>query len=356
MELAFKSHAGYGEKVPSWMEYPGRVHTALKGPARVAGYQYAMEKQAQWYLGRGEADMLLNPVAQEEMKARAWEYASRDIFMGDNAAVRAFNKALASEPGESLVAKGGKTAGRVIFPIVKVPTNYALEVTDYALGLPKGMARLGAAVREGLDKLPAAEAEQIMRQLKKGSLGAGLIALGATGVVEAGGYYEPGKHRRESELQPGEVRIAGVTVPHMLLHHPAVEALQIGASLFRAKTLAAGLGNAAWGVAEQVPFFEEPLTAARTLREDPSQFFGSIERGMTLPPDVQRAARILDQKKPRTPAEMLEQQAGWGGLGVDGLFKVPEIETRKRKARGGFLEQLGEEEMLGVPLAREHVR
>lgn len=356
MELAFKSHAGYGEKVPAWMEYPGRVHTALKGPARVAGYQYAMEKQAQWYLGRGEAEELLNPLAQEEMKARAWEYATRDIFMGDNAAVRAFNKALGSEPGESLVAKGGKTAGRILFPIVKVPTNYALEVTDYALGLPKGMARLGMAVRQGLDELAPAEAELIMRQLKKGSLGAGLIALGATGVVEAGGYYEPGKHRREGEIQPGEVRIAGVTIPHMLLHHPAVEALQIGASLFRARTLAAGLGNAAWGVAEQVPFFEEPISAARTLRDDPSQFFGSIGRGMTIPPDVQRAARVLDQKKPRTPGEMAAQQAGWGGLSVDGLFQVPEIQTKKRKARGDFLEQLWEEEELGIPKLREGVR
>ena len=356
LESALGKHHLGGE-APAWMEFPGKVHAALKAPAKVAGYEFAMEKQAQFYLKQGKAEALLDPVLQEEMKARAWEYATRDIFMGDNAFVKWFNDGLRKSAADSLPAKAGKTAARVLFPIVKVPTNYALELTDYALGIPKASIRLGVAVRRGLEELPAAEAEKIMRQLKKGSLGAGLIALGATGVVEAGGYYAPGEHRGHGELHAGEVRIGGVKVPHMLLHHPAVEALQIGATLFRAHSAGEGLENAAWGVAEQVPFFEEPLTAGRVLRQDPSQFFGSIERGMTIPPDVQRLARILDQKKPRTPAQMGLQQVGFGGLEIDHFgVHIPEIEAKKRKPRGDFWEKLVEETMLGVPGLRDNVR
>lgn len=348
-----KQHLG-GE-APAWMEFPGKVHAALKAPAKVAGYEFAMEKQAQWYLKQGKPEALLDPVLQEEMKARAWEYATRDIFMGDNAFVKRFNDGLRKAEADSLPTKAGLTVGRVLLPIVKVPTNYALEVTDYALGIPKASLRLGWAVHKGLETLPSKEAEQIMRQFKKGTLGAGLIALGATGAVEAGGYYEPGKHRGHDELHPGEVRIAGIKVPHMLLHHPAVEALQIGVSLHRAHSFGEGFENAAWGVGEQVPFFEEPITAARTLRQDPSQFFGGIERGMTIPPDAQRLARVLDQKHEQTPAAMFGQQLGLGGLEM-GPLSIPELEARKRRARGSFWEQLVEEDMLGIPGLRDNVR
>lgn len=364
LDLAFgKTHDS--ATVPRWMEIPGKVHGALKAPAKVSGYQFAMEKQAQKLLAEGKADDLLNPIVQAEMKARAWEYAQREIFMGDNAFVNAFNQGLRDVPGQTKVTKAVKTGGRVLLPIVKVPTNYALELTDYVAGVPKAAARmagvvragsktaaevgaardLGSLVRAGLQEIGPQEAELIMRQLKKGSLGAGMIALGATGIVEGGGYYEPGEHRRPGELQPGEIRIAGMAVPHMLLHHPAIEALQVGAAIHREKEIQDGLVNAFWGVAEQVPFFEEPLRASRTLRSDPSQFFGSIERGMTIQPDVQRLARVLDQRGEHDLAEKILQEAGW-----------KHIEARRRKARGGFLEQLLEEEMLGIPGLRQRVR
>jgi hypothetical protein len=378
--------------VPAWMEYPGKVHAALKSPAKVAAYQYAMEKQAKHFLSLGQAERLTDPVGIAEMQARAWEYAERDIFMGDNAAVRGFRKAFELESerdpanveralrqarafaeqgnmydavqgfrnakprGDSAAARVGKTFANVMVPIVKVPTNYALEATDYLAGLPKGIGRLAYAVHKGLDRLPAEQAELIMRQLKKGTLGAAMISLGAAGVVEGGGYYQAGEHRAESDLKPGEVRVAGITIPHLFLHHPVVEALQVGASLRRAKSVPAGAWTATKGLAEQVPFVETPLQMSRDLwGRTPMKAVGEFTRGMTIPPDAQRLARVLDQKEERTPGEMFAEQLGLGGLGF-GEHQVPEIQAVKRKSHGGFWEQLMQQEELGIPGLRDNVR
>lgn len=359
LDLAFgKVHDN--PTTPAWMSYPGKVHGAIKAPAKVAGYQYAMEKQAQWYLARGEGEQLLNPLVQAEMKARAWEHAQRDIFMGDNGLVNAFNHALRDVPGQTKVTKAAKAAGRVLFPIVKVPTNYALELTDYAAGVPKAVARManvisagakatppGAArdiaslVHAGLQEVGPEEAGLIMRQLKKGTLGAGLIALGATGVVKGGGYYEPGKHRSPEDLQPGELSIAGMRVPHMILHHPAIEALQIGAEIHRQRTFGEGLKNAAKGVGEAVPFFGDYLKD----RQDPGTWAGGVERGMTIPPDVQRLARVMDQHGQPGAGEKFLQELGW-----------LHIDANRRKPHGGPLDRLWKEEELGLPGLRQGVR
>lgn len=372
MESALgKPHLG-GE-VPEWMAYPGHIHAGLKAPAKIAGYEYAMEKQAQHYLQRGQPEMLRDPVAIEEMKARAWEHANRDIFMNDNAAVNKFRKAFADEPGQSTAAKVGNTVAKVLMPIVKVPTNYALEATDYLAGIPKaglGMVKtiragraalnesgeLADVVKAGLDALPPGQADQIMRQLKKGSLGAGLISLGATGAVEVGGYYD-GK-RKEGDLQPGQIRIAGHVVPHMILHHPAIEALQVGGAIYRAKTIPDGFGTAAKGLAENIPFIETPVMLARDLwGREPTKALGGVLRGMSIPPDIQRAARVGDQRVPpwdgpkvplgayQPPITPLLQELGW-----------QDINAKKRKPHGDFVHKMVGEEELGIPGLRENVR
>lgn len=367
--------------VPEWMQYPGRVHAGFKAPAKIAAYEYAMEKQAGHYLRKGQVEALRDPVKIAEMKARAYEYANRDIFMGDNALSAAITKALQDKPGQTMSAKTMKAAGKVLMPIQRVPTNYAIEATHYLAGIPKAglrmqnVLRAGAKVtkdqadrtiadivKAGLDHLAAQkggmtaadQADQIMMNLTKGKLGAGLLALGATGVVTVGGYYRPGEHRGEDDLHPGEIQIGGhstgVVLPHNLLHHPAIEMLQVGGTIYKAKTLGEGITDSVWGLGEQVPFFDEPLQAARASLHDRqgTTFLGQQGRGMTLPPDAQRLARVLDQKEPTTTGEKVGQYIGLGGLRL-GSFAIPEIEPVKRKPRGNFVEKLTKEEYLGIP-------
>lgn len=364
-------------RVPEWMEYPGKLHGGLKAPAKIAGFEYAMEKQALWYLKRGEGEMLKNPATIAEMKARAYEFAARDIFMGDNRLVRAFRAGL------SRLSPGGQAVGNTLFPIVKVPTNYALEITDYAGGLVKAPAKmtrtiyrgmkatagsadrgLGEIVAAGLKAidadlaekgLSAGYADQIMRQLKKGSLGAGLIALGASGLVAAGGYYAPGRSANE-DLHPGDIAIGGIKIPHLWLHHPAIEMIQIGVTIARERDIEKGIINAFYGVTEQVPFGElmtEGLMGnSRDRGGSVTKFLGGVERGFTIQPDAQRLARVMDQKEEPSTGEKVGQTLGLGGLKL-GDFEIPEIETVRRKPRGDFLERLRKEELLGIPGLRQ---
>jgi hypothetical protein len=366
-EGAFDLAAGkdhFNPGVPEWMDYPGRGHGAIKAPAKISAYYFAMEKQAGHLLKTGEGEQLLNPLTQRVMDGKARAYAYDEIYMGDHRLVERFNRSLGPMPNESLLEKMSKTAVRTQLPIVKVPTNFVTDVTHYAFGLPKSATKmgrvisrgrkaladeaasnLGDVVRAGLKLSAPGEAELIMRQLKKGLIGAPLFALAAAGLIKAGGYFVPGQHRRATDLQPGEIEVGDVRIPHMVLHQGAFEIIQSGNAVFREKDIAQGLSNAFWGNMEQVPFYETTARAVRDARQDWTRPVGEWVRGMSIPPDVQRLARVLDQRGEHDLSEKILQEAGW-----------KHIESRRRKARGGILEQLGEEEMLGIPGLRQKVR
>lgn len=366
-EGAFDLAAGrdhFNPGVPEWLDYPGRGHGAIKAPAKISAYYFAMEKQAGHLLKTGEGEQLLNPLTQRVMDGKARAYAYDEIYMGDHRLVERFNRSLGPMPNESPLEKMSKTAVRTQLPIVKVPTNFVTDVTHYAFGLPKSATKmgrviskgrkaladeaasnLGEVVRAGLKLSAPGEAELIMRQLKKGLIGAPLFALAAAGLIKAGGYFVPGQHRRPTDLQPGEIEVGDVRIPHMVLHQGAFEIIQSGNAVFREKDIAQGLSNAFWGNMEQVPFYETTARAVRDARQDWTRPVGEWLRGMSIPPDVQRLARVLDQRGEHDLSEKILQEAGW-----------KHIDARRRKARGGIVEQLGEEEMLGIPGLRQKVR
>lgn len=371
-----KAHPPSG--APAFMDYPAHLHAAVKSPTVVAGFNWAMETQARALRAAGKGDLLLDASTRAEMESRAWEVAMRDIMLNDNSAVNRFNRALDKLPQDSAATRMGIATVRSQMPIVKVPANYVTQITDYFNGLPKAAGAMTATVYRGMKALPAAEgrtiaeivhaglqasppgyADYIMRNMKRGRLGAALAALVTTGAVEVGGYYRKGEHRSEDDLQPGEIRIGGKDVglqlPHNLLHSPAIEFMQAVGTIKRSKTLAQGLGTSALGIAGQVPFFEEAQRVGRDLPDNPAKFAGMAARQITEPPDMQKLARILDQSKERTTAQKVEQGLGLAGLQV-GDWKVPEIAARKRVPHGSFWHQLLGQEELGIPGLREKVR
>lgn len=362
LDLAFGEFHDHPE-LPDWMGYPGRGHGAIKAPGKIAAYQFAMEKQAKGLLRSGEGDLLLNPLKQEEMKGVAKAYANSEIYMGKHRLVEKFNNAVRDDIGDTAIAKGFKTAVRTELPIVKVATNYATDLSHYAVGAPKAALRmgrvvsrgraalgeeaagnLGGVVREGLKHVPRGEADEIMRQLKKGIVGPALLGLSAAGIIKAGGYYHPGEHRRPDDLQPGEISVAGHHLPHMLLHQGALEIMQSGGSIHRQRQIADGLKDSLFGSLETVPFYEEALKV-RNIRDNPLKPVGDWERGMTIPPDVQRLARVMDQRGQPGAGEKFLQELGW-----------LHIDANRRKPHGGPLDRLWKEEELGLPGLRQGVR
>jgi hypothetical protein len=343
-------------RAPAWMDYPGHVHGAIEDvPTKYAAYELAVRKQARFreaMEARGreiveQGGNLADPLLQLNAEARAFEYAQRQVFMQENPLVKGFRRLTARAEGDSAAMKVGKGFAETLLPIVGVPTNWVGERLVYLTGLPSGTLRLIAAIRRGVDSVPFEEGDAIARQLKKGSFGLGLAWLGTAAADHLGGYWL-GQRPGPGEPHEGEIRLFGVPIPKRLADHPALAQLQFFATVEKARRKHAGVEGVTRGALagvrgtlEQVPFLELPTEVMEATQSPKAgrKFAGQYARGMTLPPDVQRAAKILDQQGRHEELEMLLQQ-----------FGLKHFQARKRHPRS-----LVEEYKTGVPGLRKEV-
>lgn len=255
---------------------------------------------------------------------------------------------------------GGKVAqavGKTLLPIVKIPTNIVAEAFQYATGAVTGSARLAAAMKRGVDTLKPEEADLIMRELKKGSLGGAVMLLGFLAPQVIGGYYQQGQKRRDSDVKPGGVRLYGANIPPMLLHNPAVEMLQVGATVRRvadsklrkkdrsAQGIPAGVMAAGLGLIQEVPFVNETTQISKVFNpNERTQFFGELARSRTEPQVMQWLAQQGDKRGANMPEALLP----WKGevrarkpdnfkdemkMGIPGLRKTVPLKKKQLSYR-----------------------
>ena len=178
--------------------------------------------------------------------------------------------------------------------------------------------------KDGLKNLTAYQADNIMRSLKKGSIGLALLAIGYYASDSVGGYYQPGDKKRAGALKSGEIRIGGVTFPSFLLHSPPIEVMRMGATIRdvnnsydvkgRMGGMFAGAFSAGMGLAKTTPFFEEPTRMAEATRtaDTASMFVADLVKSLAVPPDVQKIAAATDPapegstRKPKTVGQVFE--------------------------------------------------
>jgi hypothetical protein len=192
-----------------------------------------------------------------------------------------------------------------------------------------------------MENLKPDEAELIMRQLKKGSLGGAVLLLGYMNPESIGGFYQPREKRKPGDVKAAEIKIFGTEIPQYLLHSPLMETLQIGATVRRVQdsylrksdTEKQGLGSgilaSAAGLAEDVPFTKEMWETAKAF--DPyqrQQYFGELARTLTVPQAVEWLSKQLDkdtagQTIQRKPQSMLQEIE----MGIPGLRK--NVPTKK---------------------------
>ncbi|MDQ3920211.1 MAG: 2'-5' RNA ligase family protein, partial [Acidobacteriota bacterium] len=229
-------YGGKEHSEPEMLELFGRIHGALKSPAKYSEFFRAVEKRSAFEHDRlvksgmtsdEAAEHLQRPDVQAAILGKAYEDASRAILMQDNAAVRLYKGLTRQMEAQGGVSKGAAKAAKFLLPIVKVPTNFVAESTDYAAG---GLRAL-YAVRHGIDSLTPDQADAVIRSLKKQTVGAGLMTLGYLFPGNFGGYYQPGDNKDKRKPQAGTIRVAGHDLPRWLAHSPALEALQIGATV-----------------------------------------------------------------------------------------------------------------------------
>lgn len=262
----------YAENDPELIEVFGRIHASLKNFSKRAEFARGFEQRINYARKKGfdTSDSVVRMTAAMD----AYGDAKRSIFMQDNVLTKEYFKFLKRMEGDETQFHSKLAAFllRFTMPVVKVPTNFIAETTTYTAGALTGTAQIiYKAIQGNLTKLSPQEADQIMRSLKKGSVGLTLGVIGYLMPQLAGGFWQRGDNRDEDEVQPGELMFFGQRIPKWATHFPALEAMQFGATLRRSfdkrsddkgeetgKAATGSLFDAAGGLLGEVPLFEQP--------------------------------------------------------------------------------------------------
>ena len=285
-----------------WLDFFGQLHAAIKVLPKRAEYFRSLEIRTQHALENG-AD-ITDPIVQQDLAAKAYMDAQRAIYMQDNYVTDLYKHVVRFLENSKGLGKPGAEILKFIFPIIKVPTNYVAEESSYILGGVKALY----ALRKGVSELSPEEKDYIMRALKKQSIGAAFLALGYANPNVVGGYYSG--PRKKSDLEAGDLKVAGVKLPHWMLHTPLLEALQFGATIRRARDQAGrsykqkdlsmftGVLPATGGVISQVPFAggSEQITRATKSKDAFDKYVGGQAQGFIEPQLIKELAEFSDYK------------------------------------------------------------
>lgn len=306
---------------PGALSYPSHIHSALHYPVQVADYARRLQLINERDI-RARVD-LTEPVNQLKNMQEAWEYSKRSVFLQDNKLVNAYKAALGTlqspdkatgkpNPVTNFIALGLQIEN----PVLKVPANFAQEVTEHVLGLLDPLARLALKGVGGFKGLSYGEADMILRHIKNGSLGAAMVLLGFFKYKQVGGFYQEGERRKEGDAQAGEIKAGKVTVPKLLLEDTSVQAMMAGATMHRTldsvyrlndpqkKGIPAALLAVAAGLTEETPFIRDATLIGKFL--DPRQREHAVAADIAshiVPGFVQELAAEMDKKNAYNPFE-----------------------------------------------------
>jgi hypothetical protein len=308
-----------GDLPPEALDFFGQLHSALKATPKRAEFFRSFEKRLEFAAKKGFD--VNDPTVQATIAAQSYIDANRSIFMNDNMATDAYKIALNYLDKKGDTGKLAASLAKILMPIVKVPTNYVLETSHYAFGIPKAVISMSHALLKGLDNMTPEQADYVMRMLKKGSIGGALFTLGYFNSQNFGGYYY-GKRDKKDASKPNEMIVFGWHVPHWAQHIPVLEMLQFGATVRRVEdaydvknekaqkkgnettnSVGAGFFHAGTGLLGEVPFFDQSkrLIQAATTPQQASAYTGDLTRSLVVPQGVQDIAKFTDSEEQRKP-------------------------------------------------------
>lgn len=350
LDYLFGDHGGRGQMPPELLDYIGHLHTAIKVLPKRAEFFRRQELGMQW---ASEHNLdIHDPKVQAAVNAGAYEEALRAVFMQPNLVSDAFNMSMNYLHRRGIGGQALEAFTRTMLPIVKVPTNIAIETFAYT---PGGLAYQTARMfqllfdedkmgRSAMDNLTMHDFDNVMRGLKKGTVGLALLTIGYALRNQITGYYS---ETQKGKRKLGTMTIGGVEIPAFLQESPALSIIQMGATTGhvwdhhlvkgQAGGLIAGAGFAALGVGERVPFLDTPGRLIEQTRtpESSGVFMGSLLSSIITPAGIQQTAKWTDTegnaaadaghpRKPTTPTQAVE-------MGIPGLREdVPISGTKKR--------------------------
>jgi diguanylate cyclase (GGDEF)-like protein len=338
---------GTGEKFDpqSVASFFGRAHGAMKVLPQRAEFMRARSRLIDYYGAHPE--LKVDPSTAEgsariieEAKAKSLEAK----FQQPNVLHTAFHTGIAQLKKAGGGYEAAAHALEFLMPMTHIASNIATEGTDYAAGPAKAMLQILRS--RGVDKMTPEQADYVMRNIKKGTVGWALGGAVMGHLIKAGGFYQEGDRRKPGDLPADTVSIGGVQLPRWLTGHlPIASAIQVAQEL-RKNPNAQGVLRAANGIAQELPYYEmynaakkgvagEGYGAPNQVRRD---YWGDIGRSTILPPDLPRVARVQDQKtgKPATTAQLV------------GLADAD-------PARHRYAQTIAQEFKLGIPGYRKQV-
>jgi len=292
------------------IQYPTNLHPALKLPAFTFEFHLSEAKRIRAERAAGR-DPSSDPALLTKIRQAALEDAERAIFQNKNVISEWWNAGVNMLDSSKNFPMLGKALARILrteLPIVKVPTNIVLDTAfNTALGLPTGGVRLlfNKAIGRDLKNLPPAEAEAVMRHLKHGSVGALAITYFFLHPQNAGGFYQEHEKRKVGDVPPDTIRIGDTDLPHAATHAPIFDTMQFAATVARVmhakakhggeKGLGEGIGAAAHGLYEKVPFVRTFADEGRALTDPAAR--GRWVTSHIMPQFVSELARDTDRDR-----------------------------------------------------------
>lgn len=315
---------------PEAIDFFGSLHSATKAPFKRIIFERSLSKRFRRSINNGID--VSDPMIQSELAVGAYKDANRAIFMQDNKVSDGWQKMVSYF--DKTNAKTGKAPAKLtattlkwLVPFVKVPTNIAAEIGTNVYGLPIGIAKIiHGAFTKGLENLSGDEKDIILRNIKKGSLGAAALSLGYFNPQYFGGYYQEHEKRDKNDAKAGAFKIAGHNIPAWLIESPIFQAIQIGATMRRVKDakvkgeekgIIEGMWAAALGMAEHVPMVDQPMRIFEAIKDPKKReyFLGELIKNTAIPSLVQKVAEWSDTAEKRNPQTISEHlKAGIPGL------------------------------------------
>lgn len=298
---------GDREQAPrTWLDWQFSLHAAAKDPAVRAEYTRSFLERIDNAARQGKDTT--SPAALLEFSLQAYKDSQAAKFQQENWLVDAYKRFTDTlrKPTAPVASQVVGMGFRLLTPVVRIPTNLAFETAKYVFGTATGTAQaLRAHWMTGLENLKPKEADAIMQQFKKGSLGLGALLLGAMNPTMFGGYYSP--KREESDVKAGGVRIGNVDIPSWTQHNPLLQVFQIGATFRRAFDRGArtyegrSAPGAAWEAAkgwlEEIPLVRETGQVAGLNSSNANTrgyHFGELAKSFAIPQFFQWLAGRMD--------------------------------------------------------------
>lgn len=291
-----------GARTP--LEYIGSLHQALHQPALQVEFERQFANELHWAESQGLDTS--NPAVVMRAGVGAWKYAQRATFLQDNIVVDGYRAMLgrlrANDPKTGKPNPSGVLAANGLeaaIPVVKIPTNAVAEAVEFITGSVTGSAKLALAYKHGIENLSPVQADNIARALKKGTLGALGLAIGAMASDKIGGYWRRDK-KEKGAVDAGDIKIGDATVPHTLLHSPLIEAVNVAATAMHVlKSPKSDEGDAlkaaALGLIDETPFSSATMNLGEAVdANNYSDAAAKLIAERATPQAVQWAARHFD--------------------------------------------------------------